>query len=65
MQCMQYLEALMSNYVRNVFIIFILGICAIFAFSAIFFGCYSIPKIGLSIIYQLFIDDEKKQGKFN
>ncbi|KAH8581975.1 uncharacterized protein ELE39_003037 [Cryptosporidium sp. chipmunk genotype I] len=40
-------------------------ICAIFIFSAIFFGCYSVPKIGLSIIYQLYIDDEKKQGKLS
>ncbi|OII75055.1 uncharacterized protein cubi_03165 [Cryptosporidium ubiquitum] len=40
-------------------------ICAIFVFSAIFFGCYSVPKIGLSIIYQLFTDDEKKQGKIS
>ncbi|CUV07481.1 unnamed protein product [Cryptosporidium hominis] len=40
-------------------------VCAVFAFSAIFFGCYSVPKIGLSVIYQLHIDDEKKQGRFN
>lgn len=39
------------------------GIFVIFVFSAVFLGCYSVPKIGMSVIYQSFTDDEKKRGK--